>query len=71
MTIKQQVCDKLMREGKIDNFYCIDNRWTTRLGAVIHSLQKEGKVEIDEEKSGFLGDSKNWQYILKTKSTLF
>lgn len=69
-TIKEQVKEILERDGKIDNFYCIDNRITTRLSDTIFRLQKEG-WEFDEEKSGYLGDSKNWCYVVKGKKTLF
>ena len=55
-----------MTYGKIDNFFCIDNRWTTRLSDVIFKLRSEGKLDmLDEEKSGYISESKNWQYILK------
>lgn len=71
MTSKQRIYDELMVNGKIDNFYCIDNRISLRLGAVIFSLVKEKKIEIDEDKSGYLGETKNWCYYLKNKETLF
>ena len=32
----------LKEKGAIDNFYCIDTRLTTRLGAYIHILKKRG-----------------------------
>jgi len=70
MTIREKVIEKLEKEGQVDNFWCIDNRITTRLSAVILNLKNEG-YEFDDEKSGYLGDSKNWNYVLKTKQTLF
>jgi hypothetical protein len=34
----------LLRDGKIDNFYCIHNRLTLRLGARIADLKERGYV---------------------------
>lgn len=41
-TCEQVVVDRINEVGYIDNFWCIDNRITTRLGAVIHRLTKGG-----------------------------
>lgn len=60
MTIKSKIKEILRKEGSIDNFYCIDNRITTRLGATIHLLRQEG-WEIEGHK---IPDSKNWIYTL-------
>lgn len=54
----------LRNERAIDNLRCIHNGITTRLGAVIFVLKNEGWV-FDDDKSGFIGDSKNWRYVLK------
>lgn len=61
MTIKAKIKEILRKEGSIDNFYCIDHRITTRLGAVIHLLRKEDGWEIEGHK---IPDSKNWIYTL-------
>lgn len=66
-SIKSKVLDILHREGQIDNYYCIDNRLTIRLGDVIFRLQKEGKIELDEEKCGYLPNTKNWVYVVKPR----
>ncbi len=72
MTIKQRVVEILEKEGRIDNFYCIDNRITTRLSDVIFRLMKEGWV-FDHDTSGYAKGTKNWVYKLKSKpiKTLF
>lgn len=69
MTAKSHILNILRIEGKIDNHRAIDQRLTTRLGAVIHKLGQEGKIEIDEEKSGFLPNSRNWCYVIKAPKT--
>ena len=71
MTAKEKIYNILQNTGMVDNFYCIDNRITTRLGAVINKLQSEGKIEIDHDKSGYIEGTKNWNYILKLKDKLF
>lgn len=56
----------LMKEGKIDNFRCINERITIRLGAIIHSLKEKGKLGmLDEERSGYIQGTKNYCYYLK------
>lgn len=64
ITIKNTVEQLLLKNGYIDNYYCIDSRLTTRLSAVILNLKLEG-WEFDEDKSGYLGDTKNWRYVVK------
>lgn len=71
MTAKDKIFYHLQLHGYIDNFYCIDNKISLRLGAVINKLKQEGKIEIDEDKTGFLEGTKNYCYVLKTKETLF
>ena len=63
-TIKDKVEQILMKNGCVDNFQCIDSRLTTRLSDVILHLKDEG-WEFDEEKSGYIGDTKNWRYVAK------
>lgn len=65
MTQKQKVKEKLLADGEVDNFWAFNNRVSLRLGAIIHVLKKEGWV-FDEEKSGFIPDTKNWRYVLKS-----
>lgn len=60
MTIKEKIKKRLREDGSVDNFACIDERLTTRLGAFIHLLRQEG-WEIDGHK---IPDSKNWIYTL-------
>lgn len=57
-TAKQQIIDILFRDGAIDNYFCIDNRLTTRLGAYINSLSKQGW----EFTGDYLKGTKNYQY---------
>lgn len=66
---KGKVLKILREQGYIDNFDAVEGKHgfkTLRLGAVIHQLKEEGYIELDE-KSGYLGDTKNWRYILKNK----
>lgn len=41
-TQRQKVEEILRRDGQISNFYCLDNRITIRLGAIIHLLRDDG-----------------------------
>jgi len=66
-TIKDKILTILRRDGSIDNFYCIDSRLTTRLGAFIHKLKEEGLIDLDEEKSGYIENTKNYRYYIKNK----
>lgn len=63
MTAKKKIIDILNTEGMVDNFYCIDNRITTRLGAYINKLRKQGWI-FD---GGFIEKSKNYRYIVVSK----
>lgn len=63
MTNKAKIEAKLRKDGYVDNFWCIDNRITTRLGAVVHVLREEGWA-FDEERGGYLPGTKNWRYYL-------
>lgn len=63
MTHKAEVEKRLRETGAVDNFWAFNNRVTLRLGAVIHVLKREGWV-FDEEKSGYIPDTKNWRYVL-------
>lgn len=62
---KERIKDKLRDDGYVDNFWCIQTFSTTRLGAYVHTLKAEG-WEFDDDKSGFLPNSKNWCYWLKS-----
>lgn len=58
---KQIVRERLEKYGIVDNYYFIDNRITTRLGAVIHTLRSEG-MEIEGDFGKKLGKGvKNWK----------
>ncbi|EHV1413903.1 hypothetical protein K0C29_001834, partial [Campylobacter jejuni] len=48
--------------GIIDNFYCIDKRITTRLGAYIYNLRNKG-YEIETVRNK---ETRNTFYILKS-----
>lgn len=62
MTQREVVEKILLEEGSITNFRCIDERITLRLGDVIFKLRGEG-WEFSPE-SGYIGDTKNWKYVL-------
>lgn len=64
ITVKDKVEQILKDRGCVDNYYLIDNRITTRLSDVILHLKEEG-WEFDEEKSGYIGNTKNWRYVVK------
>ena len=64
MTQKDVVANLLRKRGCVDNFFCIDNKITIRLGAVIHALKRDSWI-FDDQKSGFIPDTKNWRYVLK------
>jgi hypothetical protein len=42
MTQLEPIIALLERDGQIDNFHCITNRLTLRLGARIYDLKKRG-----------------------------
>lgn len=60
-TQKEIVIEKLLNEGKIDNFYCI-HHYILRLGAIIHQLRNEGWEIISEWGEG--REKKNMYYVL-------
>lgn len=60
-TIKTIIKEILRRDGKIDNFYCIENKITTRLAAVINLIREEDGWELE---GGYIDGTKNWQYRL-------
>lgn len=65
---KDKVLEILRRDGKIDNFDLVHGTHgfiSLRGSDLIFQLKQEGKIEIDEEKSGFIGDTKNYRYIIK------
>lgn len=62
MTQKKIVEEKLLADGFVTNFWAIDSRTTLRLGDIIFKLRNEG-WEFSTE-SGYIGDTKNWRYIL-------
>jgi len=67
-TQKQKVEELLLKNGAISNFYCINNRITIRLGAIINLLTKEGyKFETfyGKEKGYKKENWKNYYYFLK------
>lgn len=63
MTKTKLIEQKLKRDGYVDNFWCINNKISTRLGAVIHVLKTRG-YEFDEIRSGYMDGTKNWRYYL-------
>jgi very-short-patch-repair endonuclease len=58
-TQKEKVREILLRDGKIDNFFCLDTRLTIRLSGIIHLLRQEGMNIRTEEL-----ESKNCIYHL-------
>lgn len=64
ITAIQTIENLLLKQGYVDNFYCIDKKITTRLGAVILKLKSKGWI-FDENKSGYYNNSKNWRYVAK------
>lgn len=75
MTSKARIIEQILKTGYIENHWCIDNRITTRLGAVIFVLKKEGWDFIGEE----IGEHKDFRYTAikkpekyeKKRTTLF
>lgn len=65
ITAKDKILNILRHEGSIDNYRCIDQRLTTRLGAVIYKLIQEGKIELDQDKYGYIEETKNYRYTIK------
>lgn len=60
ITAKDKIIHRLIENGEVDNFWCIDNRITTRLGAFIFVLKQQG-YEFTE---GFIDGTKNFRYTL-------
>lgn len=66
---KDKVLKILHRDGYITNFDAIQGTHgfiSLRLGDTIFRLRNEG-VNIDREESGYIGQTKNWKYVLKDK----
>jgi len=64
-TQADRVLDILREKGQIDNFFCIDNKISIRLGAIIHDLKVKGLIELDDDKCGFIDGTKNYLYAVK------
>ena len=60
-TQKQIVKERLEKYGVVDNYYFIDNRITTRLGAYIHTLRDEGMKIVGEFGKKLGKSKKNWK----------
>lgn len=60
-TQKQIVKELLRQQGKVDNFYCIENKITIRLGAIIERIRSEDGWVIE---GGYKDGTKNWEYRL-------
>ena len=74
MKNRQTQTDKILsilrRDGYITNSDCISGVHgfrCLRLGDAIFRLKNKGLIEIDEEKSGYIGDTKNWRYVVKPR----
>lgn len=59
---KQVVLKRLQRYGRIANYWAVHN-YILRLGAIIHTLRKEGYT-ITGEYSKIKGQKKNYIYKL-------
>lgn len=42
MTQKDVIIELLLKQGYVDNYYCIDNKISIRLGAIIFVLKQDG-----------------------------
>ena len=60
MTQRQKIEEILLRDGQVDNYHCLDNRLTIRLGAIIHVMRNEGYKIRSEMRN------KNCVYILES-----
>lgn len=69
-TNKEIIKEKLEKEGRISNYWCIDTRLTTRLSEYIRQLREEG-MEIETDFDPKKNKSKDCIYKLVTKETLF
>lgn len=63
MNGKKRILEKLKKDGYIDNFWCIDNKVSTRLSSTIHLLRKQG-MKFDDAKCKYLPGTKNFRYYL-------
>lgn len=61
---REIVENRLKETGYVDNYWAIENKVSVRLGAIIHNLQKRG-WHFDQERSGYLPQTKNWRYYLR------
>lgn len=59
-TQKDRVRKILLANGKIDNYYCIENKLTIRLGAIMCALKEEGFKFT----SNYIEGTKNCVYTL-------
>lgn len=63
MNATSWVKNKLINDGFVTNWECIDQRITIRLGAIIFKLRQAGwKIDGD-----FIDGTKNFKYIYKGK----
>lgn len=63
MNATSWVKNKLIKDGFVTNWECIDKRITTRLGSIICNLRQAG-WEIDGD---FIDGTKNFKYTYKGK----
>lgn len=65
-TNKDKVVDILLKQGWVDNKFCIFNGISWRLSDIVLTLKEEG-WEFDDEKSGYLNpkEKRNWYYVVK------
>jgi len=61
MNATSWVKNKLIKDGFVTNWECIDKRITTRLGSIICNLRQAG-WEIDGD---FIDGTKNFKYTYK------
>ena len=65
MNATSWVKNKLLKDGFVTNWECIDQRITIRLGAIIFKLRQAGwKIDGD-----FIDDTKNFKYTYKGKGS--
>lgn len=63
MNATSWVKNKLIKDGFVTNWECIDQRITIRLGAIIFKLRQAGwKIDGD-----FIDGTKNFKYTYKSK----
>ena len=49
MSQREKIIDMLKTQGYVSRNYCINNRISIRLGAIIHNLKKDGWVLTGEK----------------------